>query len=353
VKAALISQGSISSQWTAEAMKKHFGQVDMLDVREIEVNLGKESEVLYNGKPIGKYDCIYCKGSFRYANVLRAITTLVGEDTFIPISAGAHTVAHDKVLTHLKLQAAGVPTPRTYLAATIESGKKILKRMTYPVIMKVPSGTHGKGVMLADSYESASSLIDTLGLLKQPFLLQEYIETEGTDVRAFVIGDKVAAVMKRTAAKGEKRANIHAGGKGESAALGPKDQQVALAAAKAVGARICAVDMLITARGGVVLEVNISPGIQGITAATKLDMAGLIASYLFEQTRALRAAGAKEAVKKAVEVPREVITKLDFRGSRILLPEYAAALSHLTPDSEVIISAKPGKLSIEKSGNGE
>jgi ribosomal protein S6--L-glutamate ligase len=353
MKAALISQGSVSSQWTAEAMRKHFSQVDMLDVKEIEVNLGKEAEVLYQGRHLGKYDCIYCKGSFRYANVLRAITTLMGEGTFIPVSAGAHTVAHDKVLTHLKLQAAGVPTPRTYLAATIDAGKKILKRMTYPVIMKVPSGTHGKGVMLADSYESASSLIDTLALLRQPFLIQEYVETEGTDIRAFIIGDKVAAVMQRTAAKGEKRANIHAGGKGKAAALGPKDQQVALNAARAVGARICAVDMLQTPRGAVVLEVNISPGIQGITAATKTDMAGLIAKYLHDQTKALKEAGAKEAVQKAVEVPRDVITKLDFRGTRILLPEYASKLSGLTERDEVVISAKPGKLHIEKTGNGE
>ena len=88
--------------------------------------------------------------------------------------------------------------------------------MKYPIVLKFPHGTQGKGVMFAESFAAASSMLDALIALKQPFLIQEYIETGGVDVRAFVVGDKVVASMKRKAVRGEMRANIHAGGTGES-----------------------------------------------------------------------------------------------------------------------------------------
>ena len=105
--------------------------------------------------------------------------------------------------------------PDTYVVSSIEAAKKILKQVKYPIILKFPHGTQGKGVMIADSFAAASSMLDTIESLKQPFLVQEYVETEGSDIRAFVVGDKVVAAYKRKAAIGEKRSNIHAGGKGE------------------------------------------------------------------------------------------------------------------------------------------
>src|SRR3989339_743743 len=105
MKAALISLGSTSSKWTIEAMRKCFDSVDDIDVRDIEVNLSSgQSVVLYQGKPLGKYDCIYAKGSVRYAQTLRAVTGAFYPTTYMPIKAGAFTVGHDKLLTHLFLQ---------------------------------------------------------------------------------------------------------------------------------------------------------------------------------------------------------------------------------------------------------
>ncbi len=351
MKAALISLGSISSKWTIEALKKHFDEVDHIDIQELEVSLGeKKAQVLYQGKPLPKYDCIYAKGSFRYATLLRAVTTLLQKETYMPLKASSFTIGHDKLLTHLKFQENNVPQPTTYLASTADAGKKILKRITFPIILKLPSGTHGKGVMLADSAESASSMIDALALLKQPFLLQEYIETEGRDYRVIVVGDKIAAAMKRIAAKGEKRANIHSGGHGEKVELDEKSRNIAIAAARATGCDICAVDILPSPKGPMVLEVNLSPGLQGITKVTKIDVASIIAEFLFKQTKKFREGG-KEAILREIAAEQEIHGPLDYRGNRILLPEVVTMASKIKETDEVVLKAKKGHIEITKTNS--
>ncbi len=350
MKAAIISLGSISSKMTIEAMKKHFDEVDHIDIQELEVSLGeKKAQILYQGKPLPKYDCIYAKGSFRYAVLLRAITTLLQKETYMPLKAGSFTIGHDKVLTHLKFQENNIPQPTTYIASTADAGKKIIKKITFPIVMKLPAGTHGKGVMLADSPESASSMIDALALLKQPFLVQEYIETDGKDYRVIVVGDKVAAAMKRVAAKGEKRANIHAGGHGEKVTLDQTTTKIAVAAAKAAGCDICAVDILPSSKGPLVLEVNLSPGLQGITKVTKINVAEIIAEFLYKQTKTFREGG-KEAILKEIAAEQEIQGPLDFRGNRILLPEAVTMASKIKDDDEVSIKSKKGHIEITKTG---
>ncbi len=353
MKAAVISLGSISSKWTIDALKKYFKEVDHIDIQELEVSLGqKKAEVLYKGKPLPKYDCIYAKGSFRYATLLRAITTLLQKDTYMPLKAGSYTIGHDKILTHLKFQEYNVPQPTTYLAATADAGKKIIKKIPFPVIMKLPAGTHGKGVMLADSPESASSMIDALALLKQPFLIQEYIETDGRDYRIIVVGDRIAAAMKRIAAKGEKRANIHSGGRGEKVTLDAKSTKAALAAARSTGCDICAVDILPSPKGPLVLEVNLSPGLQGITKVTKINVAEIIAEFLYKKTKEFRERG-KEEILKELSTEQEIHGPLDYRGNRILLPEVVTMASKIKEDDEVILKASKGRIEIKKIGKKE
>lgn len=345
MKAAVISMGSISSRWTIDALKKYFKQADHIDIKELEVSIGgKEGGVLYQGKPLPEYDCIYAKGSFRYANLLRAITTILGSKCYLPIEASAFTAGHDKLLTHLILQSAKIPMPKTYIASTAEAGKKILKKISYPVVMKLPAGTHGKGVMLADSYESASSMIDALALLKQPFLLQEYIETEGTDTRAIVVGNEVIAAMKRTAVQGEKRANIHAGGKGEGVKLDDKTQKAAVATARAMGCDICAVDILQGVKGPLVIEINLSPGLQGITNATGIPVAEKIAKFLHERTKEIK----EKEVMRELLPPQEFISDVEYRGNRLLIPEIVTNITKLISGEEVVIKAEKGKFSVEK-----
>jgi ribosomal protein S6--L-glutamate ligase len=354
MRAGVISMGSISSKWTVDALKKYFDEADLLDIKEFEVNLGKEGGVLYAGKPLKHYDCLYMKGSGRYANLLRSIASMLSDKTFIPIKPSAFTICHDKLLTHIALQKSKVSQPQTYIASTSPAAKKIIKKMTYPIVLKLPTGTHGKGVMLADSYESASSMIDALAVLKQPFLLQEYIETDSTDTRAFVVGDEIVASMKRIAVKGEKRANIHAGGRGEATELSAQAKKTALMAARALGAEICGVDMLESIRGPKVIEVNVSPGLQGITKATGIPVSEKIAKHLFERTkefkREIEAKHKKEMLPEVVpkKEMQEIITKPDFRGARILLPEVVSTVTKLTEEDDIAVRVAKGRLEIEK-----
>lgn len=354
MRAGVISMGSISSKMTVEALGKYFDEVDDLDIKEFEVNLGKDGGVMYSGKPIKQYDCLYMKGSGRYANLLRTIASMLSDKTFIPIKPGAFTAGHDKLLTHIKLQKSNVPQPNTYIASTSVAAKKIIKRMPYPIVLKLPTGTHGKGVMLADSYESASSMIDALAVLKQPFLLQEYLDTNGTDTRAFIVGDEIVASMKRIAVQGEKRANIHAGGRGEATNLSAQAKKTALMAARAMGAEICGVDMLESVRGPRVIEVNVSPGLQGISKATGVNVADKIAKYLFERTKEfqkeLSSKGKKEVLHEIQphKDVQELIVKVDMRGAKILLPELATTVTKMTEEDEVSIKLSKGRIEIDK-----
>ncbi len=360
--AALISLGSVSSQWTLEAMKKYFDEVDDINLKHIEINFsGKTAQILYKGEPLKKYDCIYAKGSFRYAPLLQSLTALREKECYMPIESSAFTVVHDKLLTQLALQQHNVPMPRTYQAATVEAAKSIMKSMNFPIIMKFPQGTGGKGVVFAESYASASSVLDALTALRQPFILQEYIETNGTDIRAIVIGDKVVAAMERRADMSEKRANIHSGGSGEAIELDSYAKKLAVKVAKAIKADVCGVDMLIGATGPLVIEANISPGLQGITKCTKVDVADAIAKYLHEQTKGLKReeheAGATQLLKdEGLEASDTLITTLDFRGTRVLLPEVVVKRAKLEEDAEYEITARPDSLSIKKfqlEGNGK
>jgi ribosomal protein S6--L-glutamate ligase len=286
MKAAIISLGSISSKWTFEAMKRYFRDVDDIDLHNVEVDLGAKSPVvLYNGKPLPKYDCIYLKGSFRYIQILCSIAYVLENHCFMPLRPETFTKGHDKLLTHLALQKHNIPMPETYISSNPAAAKQILEKISYPIVLKFPSGTQGKGVMFADTYNSASSLLDALSALNQPVLIQKYVETGGTDIRAIVIGDEVAAAMERKAVEGEKRANIHAGGKGRNVKLDFQTEELAIKTAKVIGADICAVDILKGSKGPLVIEVNLSPGLQGITEATGINVADKIAKYLYDAAK--------------------------------------------------------------------
>ncbi len=358
MKAALISLGSVSSKWTLQAMNNFFESVDDLDIRKIEINFAsKNPTVLYDGKPMQAYDCIYAKGSFRYAQLLRSITTFYKEGkTFMPIKAEAFTIVHDKLLTQLELQKNGIPMPKTYLSSTPMAAKKILEKINYPIIMKFPQGTQGKGVMFADSFASASSMLDALTALKQPFLIQEYIETDETDTRAFVIGDKVVAGMKRKAINGEKRANIHVGATGESCELDAYTKKIAVQTARVLGADICAVDILESVKGPLVIEANLSPGLQGITKVTKVNIAEKIASYLARKTKEMmesqKVSGASDILKeigvKEEGAAKKIITNPDFRGNRILLPEIATQITKFDDKDHLEFEIEKGKINIKK-----
>lgn len=348
MKAAIISTGSISSKMIFEEMEKLFDETDNIDIKKIDVCIaGKDAGVYYEGSKLKEYDCIYARGGHKYASLLRAITSLTNNN-YNPLKDSAYTISHNKLMTHVVLQKAEIKQPLTYLASNSDIARKVLKRVTYPIVIKVPSGTHGKGVMIADSYESASSMLDALSLLKQQFILQEFINTNGTDIRAIVIGDKVVAAMQRKAVRGEARANMHAGGSGEKIILDMQTKKVAVETAKILGADVCAVDILQSAKGPLVLEVNASPGLQGITEATKINVAEKIAQYLYEKTKERQEKGGKKVVKETLSSKQQIVTGLDFRGNRILLPELATIAAKFGEKKDVLVTAKKGKIIVEE-----
>lgn len=354
MKAAIISLGSESSLHLAEALKKYFSQVEMLELKQMEVELGKEAGIWYRGEKLPPFDCIYLKGSFRYAQLLSSLASLLeGKIPYMPLKASAFTLVHHKLLTHLVLQQNNIPMPRTYVSSTVENAKELLKKVHYPVVMKFPEGTQGKGVLFAETPSSASALLDALGVLKQPVLVQEYIETEGTDIRALVVGQKVVAAMRRKAKPGEQRANIHAGGKGEAALLSRETAKVAVATATALGADVCGVDILESPLGPLVIEANISPGLQGLQQVTSLNIADQIAQYFAQKTREVLETTGKEATKEMIsqetssELIQEIITPLQFRGERILLPDFVSKLSQFNELQEYVLKIKKGKVEIE------
>jgi len=183
------------------------------------------------------------------------------------------------------------------------------------------------------------------------------VETGSSDIRAIVVGDKVVASMQRIAVQGEKRANIHAGAIGEACVLDAHTKRLAVDAAKAMGAEICGVDMLSSIKGPVVIELNLSPGLQGIKKATGIDVAEHIAKHLYRQAEKqkngesaspsdiLKEIGMDEGPKDA----REIIANMDLRGTRLLLPEVATRLSGFHDKTEVIIKFEKDKLTIEKA----
>lgn len=358
MKAALISLGSKSSLMVAKAMEKYFTQVDTIQLKDIEVNLGKEAGIFYQGKELGQYDCIYLKGSFRYANLLCSIAALLeGKIPYMPLPSNSFTIAHNKLLTHLIMQQYNIPMPRTYVSSNLEAARELLKKVNYPIVMKFPEGTQGKGVLFADSISSASSVLDALGVLKQPFIIQEYIETGSTDIRALVVGEKVVAGMKRKAQTEEKRANIHAGGKGEPVKLSRAVINVALDTAKVLKADICGVDILESPLGPLVIEANISPGLQGLQEVSTVDLADEIARHLYLETEKIVKSRQGEEAEKVMKemVPengpmQEIVTGLQFRGERILLPEFVTKMSQFSGRKEYIMKVKKGKVEIEESG---
>lgn len=357
MKLAIISLGGESAQRILNEAKHFFTKADLLNIKNIEVHVDSQKiEVLYKEKPIEDYDCIYVRGSYKYTLLQRSLTRALHHNTYLPTSPSAFTLGHNKFLTLLELQKNNIPLPKTYLVATAEAAKKILKKIHYPIIMKIPEGTQGKGVMFADSESSAKTMLDTLEIFKQPYILQEYIETNSTDIRVIVCGDKVLACMKRTAPSAEIRANIHRGGVGKPYELDYETEQTAIKSAQAIGAEICAIDLLETSKKPMVIEVNLSPGVVGITKALNKNIAKGIAEFLAKRTEEFISSRKKlehGKIIKELELKykpgaKEVLTSLNIKEGIIKLPKLVSEISKFKANDDVIIKLDKGKIEIKK-----
>ncbi len=190
--------------------------------------------------------------------------------------------SRDKFRSLQLLARKGIAMPLTGFAQSPDNTEDLIRMVGgAPLVIKLLEGTQGKGVVLADSHQSAVSIINAFKEMRANILVQEYIqESRGTDIRCFVIGDKVVAAMKRQAKEGEFRANVHQGGKALKVKLSPQERAVAIAAAKTMGLKVAGVDLVRSNHGPLVLEINSSPGLEGIETTTHVNIAGKIIHYI-------------------------------------------------------------------------
>jgi ribosomal protein S6--L-glutamate ligase len=186
--------------------------------------------------------------------------------------------SRDKLRSMQLLARRGIGLPVTGFASSPDDTADLINIVGgAPLVIKLLEGTQGKGVVLAETGKAAESVIDAFRGLKAHFMAQEFIEEAGgADIRCFVIGDKVVASMKRQAKEGEFRSNLHRGGSASLVRITPEERSIAVRAAKIMGLNVAGVDMLRSNHGAVVMEVNSSPGLEGIESATDKDIAGLI-----------------------------------------------------------------------------
>jgi len=243
-----------------------------------------------------KGPCIYYKGQ-KLENIDAVIPRIGASVTFYgtavvrqfemmhvfsAIDSLAITRSRDKLRSLQILSRAEIGMPKTaFTNYSTEKNQALQHVGNAPVVIKLLEGTQGLGVVLAETRKAAKSVVEAFEGLKARIILQEYIsEAGGADVRVFIVNGEVVGAMKRQGKEGEFRSNLHRGGKATLIKLRKREKIVALKAAKAMGLKVAGVDLLQSKRGPLVLEVNSSPGLQGIEAATGVDIAGKIIEYI-------------------------------------------------------------------------
>ncbi len=204
----------------------------------------------------------------------------------VPVLNAAVGIARsrDKLRCLQLLASSGLPIPRTVMARDRSNVPRLLDEVGgLPAVVKLLRGTQGVGVMLASTLAELQGILDTFWDLGQEIVLQEFVaESRGRDIRALVVGGRVVGAMRRKARRGEFRSNLHRGGRGKPVTLAPEFMEAAVQATRVVGLEVAGVDVLETRRGPTVMEVNSSPGFEGLERATGLDVAGAIVERALE-----------------------------------------------------------------------
>jgi len=243
----------------------------------------RRPEMYYNGEKLEGYDAVIprigASITFYGLAVLRQFEMMGVYPLNESVAIGR---SRDKLRSMQLLARDGIGLPVTTFAHDPKQTDEVLELAGgAPVVIKLLEGTQGIGVVLADTKRSAVSVVEAFRGAGVNILLQEFIkEAGGTDIRAIVVGGKVIAAMKRTGAEGDFRSNLHRGGSAEVIKLSPEERSTAIRAAKSMGLNVCGVDMLRANHGPVVMEVNSSPGLEGVEKATGLDVAGKIIEYI-------------------------------------------------------------------------
>jgi ribosomal protein S6--L-glutamate ligase len=286
MKLAILSRNSklYSTRRLVEAARERRHSVRVLDPLRCYMRISVEGfDMRYKGRPIAGYNAVIPRigaSITRYGNAVLHQFELMG--TFTPNPSAAIARARDKLRCHQVLAAQGIGLPVTVFGDNPDDTGDLLAMLGPPPhVIKLNEGTQGSGVMLTEKPSASRSVIETLRGLYATFLVQEFVEeAKGADLRCFVVGDRVVAAMRRQAPQGDFRSNLHRGGIGKAARATAAEQAVAVRAAQVVGLGIAGVDLIRSRRGPLVLEVNSSPGLEGIEQATGVDIAGRIIDHV-------------------------------------------------------------------------
>jgi ribosomal protein S6--L-glutamate ligase len=289
MKLAILSRAprSYSTQRLRTAALDRGHQVKVLNTLRFSIDLsGDEPDLQFRGKQLSDYDAVLPRigNSITYFGtaVVRQFEQM---DVYTPNTANGIANSRDKLRATQILSRHNIGMPATTFVRDRADVIPAIERVGgAPVVIKLLEGTQGIGVILAPSIKVAEAIIETLQSTKQQVLIQRFVkESRGRDVRALVVGDRVVAAMRRVAQGDEFRSNVHRGGSVEPVELDPEYEQVAVRAAQIMGLKVAGVDMLEAKSGPLVMEVNSSPGLEGIETATKLDVAGAIIDYIDNQ----------------------------------------------------------------------
>lgn len=267
-----------------EAAQARGHQLDVFDTLKCYMNItSRRPELRYGGEKLEGYEAVIprigASITFYGLAVLRQFEMMGVFPVNESVAIGR---SRDKLRSMQLLARDGIGLPVTAFAHDTRMTDEVLAIAgNAPVVIKLLEGTQGVGVVLGETQKGAKSVIEAFRGAKVNILVQEFIKEAGAcDIRAFVIGGKIVASMMRTGAEGEFRSNLHRGGSSSPIKITTEERDTALRAAKCMGLNVCGVDMLRASRGPVVMEVNSSPGLEGIESATNIDVAGKIIEFI-------------------------------------------------------------------------
>ncbi len=259
-------------------------RIDVIDYLRCYINIGEnQTAIYYNGNKLGHYDAVLPRigaSQTSYGTAIVRQFEMMGD--FVMNKSDAIKSSRDKLRSLQVLAKHGIDMPITgYASHTMDIHDVIEKVGKTPLIMKLLQGTQGNGMVLAETMKAAESVMNAFKQVDADILIQEFIkESSGVDIRAIVVGKKVVAAMQRVAPEGEFRSNVHRGAATKHINLTPEEEEIAIKSTKVLGLSVAGVDLMRSKRGPLVLEVNSSPGLQGIELLTGADVAGEIISFI-------------------------------------------------------------------------
>jgi len=273
-----------STRVLVEAARQRGHHVRVLDTLQFDIVVSRQNpQLLYQGEPVGPVDAVIPRiGASITFYGLAVVRQFEMMGVYCVNESQAIARSRDKLRSLQILSRHDIGLPPTVFTRQAEHVPGCIERVEGPpVVVKLLEGTQGIGVVLAESQRAASSVIEAFHGLDENILIQKFIEeAKGADIRALVVGRKVVAAMRRKAVAGEFRSNIHRGGSAKQVKLSAEGRKTALAAARVLGLRVAGVDMIESADGPMVMEVNSSPGLEGIEKATGIDVAAAIVEHI-------------------------------------------------------------------------